>query len=216
MTPYDWQESIGQRAAYVENRLTGGLPLAALSLPEGILIGALRRQSQKVFEVYDRLAMSALGVQADVESLRVGAIEFCHREGYQRSVEDVTLKRLVSGLSSSVKQSFADLRQSPFVIRALFCELGVDPEHDKFVVLDFDGDYAEQRGAAAVAGTPHASSGLLEKVRSLSGPPDQASPALEAVLRAAGDFDDAVYESALLSRAEVRDRRMSWLSGKED
>jgi proteasome alpha subunit len=216
MTPYDWQESIGQRAAYVENRLTGGLPLAAISLPEGILIGALRRQSQKVYEVYDRLAMSALGVQADVEALRVGAIEFCHREGYQRSVEDVTLKRLVSGLSASIKQSFADLRQSPFVVRALFCELGGDSEHDRFVVLDFDGDYAEHRAAAAVAGTPHASSVLVEKVRAISGPPDQALTALESVLRSSGDFDESVYESALLARAELRDRRMTWLTGKAD
>jgi proteasome alpha subunit len=213
MTPYDWQESISRRAEYAESRLTGGLPAAAVSLPNGVLIAALKRQSQKVFEIYDHLAMSALGAQADVEALRVAAIEFCHREGYQRSSDDVTLKRLINGVSESVRRSFSDLRSTPLVAKALFAEIGSDPGHDRFYVLDYDGDFSESRGFASLVGKAEVQKDLDEALRQGAWPDhDSAMGPVEAALRKAAPEGEFVFEAALLSRRAWSDRRLHWLT----
>ncbi len=37
LTPYDWQEGIGNRAQYIEGKLAQGSPVLAISRPEGVL-----------------------------------------------------------------------------------------------------------------------------------------------------------------------------------
>jgi hypothetical protein len=60
-TPYDWQEGIGNRAQYIEGKLAQGVPVLAVSLEEGILLFTFRRQARKIYEIYDRLLLRALG-----------------------------------------------------------------------------------------------------------------------------------------------------------
>jgi len=153
LTPYDWQEGIGHRAGYVESRLAQGSPVLAASIPEGIVIYTATRETTKLFEVYDRLAFSAIGQQSDIEAIRVAAVEFAHREGFNRSEDDVTIQRVVAGLSDSIKRAFADFNTSPVVARCLFAEAGASPAEDRFFLLDYDGDYwRSDRTAVLCAG----------------------------------------------------------------
>ena len=152
LTPYDWQEGIGNRAQYVEAKLAQGMPVLALSIPEGVLVVTRRRQPRKVFEVYDRLLMAAIGQQSDVESLRLAAIDFAHQEGFNRSEDDVTLQRVVTALSSPVKRAFADFSSVPVVARTLFAEVGDTPEDDRYALLDYDGDFRTRGKWAYIAG----------------------------------------------------------------
>jgi len=219
MSPYDWQESISQRSQYVEARLKAGQPGFALSREEGVLMGSLRRQNSKIFEIYDSLAMMALGLQSDIEALRVASIEFCHKEGFQKSAEDVTLSRLAAGLSSSIKQSHSDLRRPPLVALALFAELGDAPRHDHFTLLEFDGDYVDSRQGVWLAGSSE-TKGKLEAGASFS---ELASLSLEECLskteerlRAQTKADGLVFEAALLDRRIKGERRFIRLAGKEN
>lgn len=152
MTPYDWQEAIGHRTSYVENRLAGGSPALALSVDEGILLLTVRRQTRKIYEIYDRLAFAGLGLQSDIESLRVAAIDFTHQEGYQRSEDDVTVQRVISALSTPLKRAFGDLNSAPFIVRALFAQVGDAPQDDLYYLLDFDGDYTTRTKWAVLSG----------------------------------------------------------------
>ena len=115
MTPYDWQEGMSHRAQYVESRLATGVPVIAVSLDPGILAVTYRRQSRKIYEIYDRLMFAGLGLQSDVEAMRVAAIDFSHQEGYQRSEQDVTIQRVVAAVSDPVKQAFANFGSPPVV-----------------------------------------------------------------------------------------------------
>src|SRR5512143_199130 len=108
LTPYDWQEAIGHRAQFVEARIATGVPVVAISLDEGILAATYRRHTRKLFEIYDRLMYAAIGQQSDAESLRVAAIDFAHREGFQRSEQDVTIQRVVTAMSQPIKEAFAN------------------------------------------------------------------------------------------------------------
>ncbi len=184
ITPYDWQEGIGHRAEYVQSRLEGGSPVLAVSIPEGVLTFTVRRQAKKIFEIYDRLLMAGLGQQSDVESLRVAAIDFAHQEGYQRSEADVTVQRVVGVLSTPLKRAFSDFNSSPFVLKAMFAEVGAKPESDLFFVLDFDGDYHERQQWAVLSGEP----GLTETLRDGLATLYDTKPSLDAAMNTLKDL----------------------------
>lgn len=162
LTPYDWQENIGHRAQYIEGRLAKGTPVVALSVAEGILFWTKKRQSRKLFEIYDKLGFGAIGLQSDVEAIRNAAIDFASREGYQRSEEDVTIKRIATAVSQPLKRAFADFSSAPFVARCLFGEVHSMPDDDQLAVLDYAGDYTLHPGFAVIAGTQEATDNATE------------------------------------------------------
>lgn len=157
LTPYDFQENLQQRAQYIRNRLQSGSPVIGLSYDNGVLLLSVRRQSRKVYEIYDRLMLSAIGNQADVETVRLASIDFAHQEGFIRSPDDVTVQRVVGfALSPALKKAFGDPLTAPFVFRGLFAELHDSPEQDLFYTLNYDGDFIPAHRMAVVAGTSFA------------------------------------------------------------
>lgn len=156
--PFDYNEAARTRREGVELKLGEGSPVVGISYDAGLLLLTVRGSQRKVFEVYDRLIYSAIGNQSDIEAIRVGAIDVAHREGFERSPDDVTVQRLVSfSLSPPLKRLFGDAwNAQPAVIRAVFGELGKRPEDDLFYVLNYDGEFSQFKNFAAVAGTQEA------------------------------------------------------------
>lgn len=161
-TPYDWNEAIRHRSEYIEARLVEGSPVAAVSCREGVLLLTVRAAQRKIFEVYDRLAFSGVGQHSDIEAVRLAAIDFAHQEGFTRSPDDVTLGRVVAAISPALKKAFGDPFAAPLVLRALFAEVGKTPEQDALTVMNYDGEFQVQRGAAAVAGSTYAEEQMAE------------------------------------------------------
>ena len=96
--------------------------------------------------------MAAIGQQSDVESLRVAAIDFAHREGYQRSEQDVTIQRIVTAMSQPIKDAFANFASAPWIGKAMFMEVGETAEEDRYYCIDYDGDYCTERYRNCLAG----------------------------------------------------------------
>ena len=141
--PYRWVEAIANRAEYIETQLATGSPIVALGYRDGILFLTLGRTRQKLFEIYDRIAMGAIGHPGDIERLRMGAIELASSEGFTRSAADVSLRRLAHySLSPLLKAAFEQVYGAPYLARLLFAEIGAKPENDLFLRLDFDGAIA--------------------------------------------------------------------------
>lgn len=155
LTPYDWQEGMNNRVSYIQGRIERGAAVLAVSLDAGIIIFTYRRQSPKIFEIYDRLAFAGLGQQSDIEAIRTAAMEFAHREGYSRSEQDVTIQRVVTAVSTPIKAAFNDFSSAPALAISLFAELGATPDKDQFYVMDFDGDYHLHRQTASLSGAEH-------------------------------------------------------------
>jgi proteasome alpha subunit len=148
--PYRWVEAVANRREYIENQLAGGSPIVGLSLPEGILIVTLSRERQKIFEIYDRIAMGGIGHPGDIERLRMTAIEVCSTEGFARSADDVSLRRLASySISPLLKGAFEQIYGPPFLARLLFTEVGREKTEDLFVRLDYDGSMHSSGGSFA-------------------------------------------------------------------
>jgi proteasome alpha subunit len=138
--PYRWVEAIANRREYIETQLASGRPIAALSYRDGILFLTLGRVRQKIFEIYDRIAMGAIGHPGDIERLRMAAIELASTEGFTRSAADVSLRRLAHySLSPVMKNAFEQVYGAPFLARLLFAEVGAKPEEDLFLHLEYDG-----------------------------------------------------------------------------
>jgi proteasome alpha subunit len=201
VSPYDWNEAVQHRAEYVEERLKDGSPVVGLRYADGLLLLSLRRTQRKVFEIYDRLMMSAIGNQADIEAVRIASLDFAHQEGFSRSPDDVTVNRLVGfSVSPILKKAFGDTWSSPLVFRGVFAELGLDAEGDRFATVNYDGDFAYSAGFAVAAGTRGAEEKMLERLKgtALGMPLDEAvAAALEAwaighraVSRTAGSDED--------------------------
>jgi proteasome alpha subunit len=175
-SPYDFNQSIAHRAEYVEERLKGGAPVVGLSYDNGILLFTVKRTQRKVFEIYDKLIYSAIGNQADVEAVRLAAIDFAHQEGFTRSPDDVSIQRLVGfAVSPALKRAFGDAYNSPNVLRAVFAEVGNTPDQDSFFVLNYDGEFTTHTRRAVVAGNQAAEDAMTKKLEEQGDVPDLAT-----------------------------------------
>ena len=148
--PYRWVEAIANRREYIETQLASGSPIAAIGYKDGILFLTLGRSRQKIFEIYDRIAMGAIGHPGDIERLRMAAIELASTEGFTRSAADVSLRRLAYySLSPVMKSAFEQVYGAPFLARLLFAEVGTRPEEDLFLRIEYDGAIATNGGHMA-------------------------------------------------------------------
>lgn len=138
--PHRWVEAVANRREYVETQLVGGSPIVAISSQRGILLLTYGRDRQKLFEIYDRIAMGGIGHPGDLERLRLSAIEMASQEGFTRSPADVALQRLaLFALSPALKSAFEQIFTPPYLARLLFAEVGTQPSSDVLIALDFDG-----------------------------------------------------------------------------
>src|SRR4051812_24466915 len=150
--PYRWLEAIGNRREYVREQLKGGSPAFAVKLNDGILLLGVGSGQSKVFELFDRHALAALGHPADIEKIRQAAIDAAHTEAFTRAPEDVSLRRLISfGLSPQLKTNFEQIFSAPFLVELLLAEIGQTPEKDLLLRLHFDGGFRFQAGGVMVA-----------------------------------------------------------------
>lgn len=234
-TPYDWQQTLRQKADYVEDRLREGSPIVGLSCHEGVLLVTVRRaHQQKIFEIYDRLAFAGLGNQSDLETIRQLAVDFAHAEGFARSPQDVSIQRVVGvALSPAMKRSFSDPLRLPLVVRGLFAQLGDTPDSDLFYLLNYDGEFSLTYRFGVAAGTeraremmervlveftkkvPKRDAALEKALEAWAVGRREASSALEwrAVLSEA--LKTGIVEAALLERVSRRERRFRFLSDQE-
>ncbi|HEY5991570.1 MAG TPA: hypothetical protein VIU10_03245 [Candidatus Udaeobacter sp.] len=190
--PYRWVEAIANRREYIEAQLAPGSPIAALGYRDGILFLTLGKTRQKIFEIYDRIAMGAIGHPGDIERLRMAAIELASTEGFSRSAADVSLRRLVHySLSPVMKTAFEQVYGPPYLARMLFAEVGERPDDDLFLRVDYDGEiatngatYAQARQDFAVLSGTRQSRELMEAFLKTQHAPDAS---FEAALNSALD-----------------------------
>ncbi len=176
--PYRWVEAIANRREYIDEQLKAGSPVVGLPYDDGILIVTVSRGQRKVFEIYDRLALSAIGHPADIEKLRMLATDAAHLDGFNRSSADVTLHRLVNFIiGPAIKQSFDEGFRSPYIIKMLMAELGDNA--NQFYVVNYDGTLRISEEFEVLAGTGKAEEMMKEKLTDT----DTNSLSLEDVLK---------------------------------
>jgi proteasome alpha subunit len=153
--PYRWVEAVGNRRQYLDDQFKQGSPVVALTYEGGILLTTVSKGTPKLYEIYDRLALGGMGHPTDLEKLRFSLLEMAHVEGFNRSPSDVTGSRLVKyGIAPVIKQAFEEVYKAPFIVRILVAELGLKPEKDALLTINYDGTFEEMTGRAVLAATP--------------------------------------------------------------
>ena len=138
--PFRFVEAIANRREYIENQIASGSPVTAFNYAGGILLFTLGRERQKIFEIYDRIALAAIGHPGDIERLRMTAIELASTEGFTRSANDVSLRRMANySISPALKAAFEQVYGAPYLARMLFVELGAEAAQNTFMRVDYDG-----------------------------------------------------------------------------
>ncbi len=153
--PYRWVEAVGNRRQYLDEQFKQGSPVVALAYDDGLLLLTVSKGTPKLYEIYDRIALAGMGHPADLEKLRFSLLEMAHIEGFNRSPSDVTGSRLVKyGIAPVIKQAFEEVFKAPFIVKILLAEIGLKPERDALLTINYDGTFEEARRCAVLAATP--------------------------------------------------------------
>ncbi|MCE7977072.1 MAG: hypothetical protein DYH03_07985 [Nitrospira sp. NTP1] len=57
------------------------------------------------------------------------------------------------GLAPTIKQAFEEIYKAPFIAKILLAELGLKPERDLFLTINYDGNFEERRGWSVLGAT---------------------------------------------------------------
>ncbi|MGV3774212.1 MAG: 20S proteasome subunit A/B [Verrucomicrobiales bacterium] len=206
--PYRWLEAVENRREYVREQLKGGSPAFAVRLPEGILLLAVGTGNSKVFELFDRHALAALGHPADIEKIRQAAIDAAHMEAFTRAPEDVTLRRLISfGISPQLKTNFEQIFSAPFLVEMLMAELGSAPEKDLVIRLHFDGSFEFKTHKVTVATSqPELETSVQEWLNAELQTASEIPVIVEKLMQAWG----SILQNKTLSETTEESRREGW------
>jgi proteasome alpha subunit len=209
--PYRWVEAIATRRDYIETQLSSGSPIVALPYAQGIML--LTVGQQKLFEIYDRIALGAIGHPGDIERLRMAAIELASTEGFARSAADVSLRRLAYySLSPVMKNGFEQIYGAPFLARLLFAEIGPTPEEDLFLRVEYDGAISQSKSGgtrfAVLAPTKRSAEQMEQFLAAEHHGDERLTDALELAFDTWIVGQRVVEEgNALPSREEIRAQR---------
>jgi len=183
--PYRWVEAVGNRRQYLDDQLKQGSPVVALTYEGGILLTTVSKGTPKLYEIYDRLALSGMGHPTDLERLRFSLLEMAHVEGFNRSPSDVTGSRLVKyGIAPVIKQAFEEVYKAPFIVRILVAELGQKPEKDALLTINYDGTFEETTARAVLAAGPVVQTKMLRYLKEQQPTTLSLEQALDLALRA--------------------------------
>jgi proteasome alpha subunit len=162
--PFRWMEAISTRHSYVQEKLKKGQPVLAVPYDQGALLMGFTSQPGKIFEVYDRIAMGALGHPADVEKLRMNLLDMAHVEGFSRSSQDVTTARLLQfGIAPALKQNFEEVMRAPYLIQMLLVE--INPKDETiFFRLNYDGYWETLQSGGVIAGNNKVMESIQAKI----------------------------------------------------
>jgi proteasome alpha subunit len=150
--PYRWIEAVANRRQYLDDQFTQGNPLVGVSFSQGILLLTFNRGTEKIYEIYDRIALGGMGHPADLEKLRYALLDMAHVEGFQRSPADVTASRLMkNGLAPVIKQAFEEIFKAPYIAKILLAEVGITQDRDRLFTINYDGMFEEQREFGVLA-----------------------------------------------------------------
>ena len=181
--PYRWIEAVANRRNYLDDQFTQGNPLVGVSFAQGILLLTVNRGTEKIYEVYDRIALGGMGHPTDLEKLRYTLLDMAHVEGFQRSPADVTASRLMkNGLAPVIKEAFEEIFKAPYIAKILLAEVGSTQDRDHLFIINYDGMFEEQREFGLLAASSSIR-GLLAQEWKTHGPLSSLSSALEVSLR---------------------------------
>jgi proteasome alpha subunit len=141
------------KADFARKGIARGRPLVVLEYAEGIAFVADNPSTHlhKIGELYDRIALAAVGRVSEFENLRVAGVRLADIRGYSYGREDVTSRSIATFYSQTLGQIFMQ-EPKPYEVELCVAEVGLDGASNALYQVVFDGTYVDRKGFLAMGG----------------------------------------------------------------
>ncbi len=204
------EQAMRDKANYARSGISRGRSCVVLQYAGGILLVAPNpsRTLRKISELYDRIAVAAVGRYNEYENLRKAGVTYADVTGYQYDRNDVTSRGIANWYAQTLGSIFTE-SMKPWEVEIEVAEVGERPEDDQIYRITFDGSVTDEPGFVAFGGQADQVSATLKDRYSEGMSLAEAFAAALAALAAPGNGGAeavaAQLEVAILDRA--RDHR---------
>src|SRR4030095_9346983 len=142
-----------EKAEFARKGIARGRPLVVLEYRGGILFVAENPSPHlhKVGELYQRIALCALGRFSEFENLRQAGVRLADIRGYAYGREDVTSRSIANAYSQTLGQIFVQ-EVKTYEGELCVAEVGTDGAPNAMYHIVFDGNVFDRKGFLAMGG----------------------------------------------------------------
>jgi proteasome alpha subunit len=147
------EQIVRDRSEYARKGIARGRSNVVLTYDGGIAFVAENpsKALHKISEIYDRIALAAVGRYPEFESLRVAGVRLADMRGYAYDRRDVTGRALANAYAQTLGSIFIEA-QKPYEVEIVVAEIGQSVEDDQIYRLTYDGSVSDEQGFVAMGG----------------------------------------------------------------
>jgi proteasome alpha subunit len=147
------EQLVRDRSEYARKGIARGRSNVVLTYDGGIAFVAENpsKALHKISEIYDRIALAAVGRYNEFESLRVAGVRHADMRGYAYDRRDVTGRALANAYAQTLGSIFLE-NQKPYEVEIVVAEVGQTAEEDQIYRLTYDGSVSDEQGFVAMGG----------------------------------------------------------------
>jgi proteasome alpha subunit len=147
------EQLVRDRSEYARKGIARGRSNVVLTYDGGIAFVAENpsKALHKISEIYDRIALAAVGRYNEFESLRVAGVRHADMRGYAYDRRDVTGRALANAYAQTLGSIFLE-NQKPYEVEIVVAEVGQTAEEDQIYRLTYDGSVSDEQGYVAMGG----------------------------------------------------------------
>jgi len=147
------EQLMKDRADFARKGIARGRSVVVLAYDDGIAFASENpsRALHKISEIYDRIALAAVGKYNEFENLRVAGVRYADLRGYSYDRVDVTARGLANAYAQTLGTVFTT-ESKPLEVELVVAEVGAEPAADQLYRLTYDGSVAEEQGYVVMGG----------------------------------------------------------------
>ncbi len=149
------EQLMKDRADFARKGIARGRSVAVLRYADGLLFVA-ENPSQalhKISELYDRLALAAVGRYNEFENLRIAGVRLADIRGYSYDRRDVTGRGLANAYAQTLGTIFSSGGEKPYEVELFVGEVGAGPEDDQIFRVTYEGSVSYEQDCAVMGGS---------------------------------------------------------------
>jgi proteasome alpha subunit len=147
------EQLMRDRADYARKGIARGRSVVVLAYDGGIAFATENpsRALHKISEIYDRIALAAVGKYNEFENLRVAGVRYADLRGYSYDRTDVNARGLANAYAQTLGTVFTT-EAKPLEVELVVAEVGETESEDQIYRLSYDGSVADEHGYVMMGG----------------------------------------------------------------
>ncbi len=147
------EQLMKDRADYARKGIARGRSVVVLAYDDGIVFATENpsRALHKISEIYDRIALGAVGKYNEFENLRVAGVRYADLRGYSYDRADVNARGLANAYAQTLGTVFTT-ESKPLEVELVVAEVGATSADDQIYRISYDGSVADEHGHVVMGG----------------------------------------------------------------